>query len=471
MSFAIKNLELTESYHFDVTIEDGLNNFAAKLDLTPSRVVVTIMGERYDKRNCSLVFRDIDRLICHDLNKTFFLYKLRFARGSSRTISDHPKSIGFFESSFEVEYVIFIPTVQNKYCNFNFFSIHSDAISKWIGRTNTQEEIVKAYENKDSNFDDHKKLHEFSANLKNIGVLGVSYNLSWHRSFPNFSSGIIFPPSFNVAFFNHTSSEELKEKYDKTYNLLSFLIGSDFLIKHVEVRFSSGRINHIGSLYYPTRNTFTEHDPNYIFFPLRINLRDNCFELNPFPLDVFNEFYSLPQEKADCFSKYLRYKRMSNIEEKFLGFFRILETLCFKKKSYLDEKLLSELSEKAKPYLMKKFNDKKNVTSFLEGLSRYNNSKYNTEKCIQDFYLALPKSLSCKWKFEKSDIGGICKLRNDITHANNYYADDRELEEKTKFIEMLLIISLCKMIGINLETSESLVNRIRDYYLIVKKEA
>ncbi len=133
---------------------------------------------------------------------------------------------------------------------------------------------------------------------------------------------------------------------------------------------------------------------------------------------------------------------MENPEERFLGYFRILESLCFNKKSYLDEVLLEKLSNRIKPYLIKVFGDKKSVTSFLKGLPRYNNSKYNTQKCILDFYLKIPVLLSGTWKLEKSNIGEICKLRNDITHANDYSISDSRLEENVKFIEVLLVFSL-----------------------------
>jgi hypothetical protein len=470
MSFKIESLELKESYNFDVTVEDGLNHFAAKLDLTPEKVVITIMGECHDERNCSIGFGDIDRLICTDLNKKFILHKLRFIKSSSRTICRHPKHIGYFETSFEVEYVVFSPTGSNENNGFHFISIHSDAISKWIGNTNTQEEIVRAYHNKEPLFDDPKKLNEFLVKLDNIGALGVDYDLSMHSSSPDFSSGINFPPSFNMVFLNDVCAEELKEKFDKTYNLLSFFIGNDFLINRVEVGFSHMSFNRKWSLYYPTKNTSPKYDQGYNFFPLGINLRFDSLGLPPLPLDAFNAFFSLPQEKVGYWDKYLKYKRMSNVEERFLGFFRILEALCFKEKSYLDENLLSELIKRCKPYLIKKFNNKKNVTSFLKGLSRYNNSKYNTEKCIQDFYQTLPNSLLSKWKIEKSDIGSICKLRNDITHANDYYASEHDVEEKAKFIEVLLIISLCKIIGIDLAKTEGLINRIHGYHLIAKRE-
>ncbi len=470
MSFKIESLELTESYHFDITVEDGLNHFAAKLDLTPGKIVVTIMGERYDGRNCSIGSGDIDRLICHDFTKTFFLHKLRFVKGNNRTICRHPKHIGFFENSFEVEYVVFTPTYPHVNNSFQFISIHSDAISKWIGNTNTQEEIVKAYNNNEYLFDDKIKLNEFSVKLDNLGMLGIRYNLSMHSLSPDFSSGINFPPSFRIEFLNNLCTEEVKEIFDKTYNLLSFFLGNDFFIKRVEIGFGSVNFNRNGSLYYPTKDTSPKYDQGYSFFPLGTNLRFDSLGLPPLPLDAFNAFFSLPQEKAGYFAKYLKYKRMNNVEERFLGFFRILETLCFKEKSYLDKDLLFELIKKAEPYLIKKFDDKKNVKSFLKSLPRYNNSKYNTEKCIQDYYKTLPNSLSSKWKIKKNDVGSICKLRNDITHANDYYSSEYDLEVKTKFIEVLLIISLCEMIGIDLAKTERLIHRIHGHHLIIKRK-
>jgi hypothetical protein len=107
---------------------------------------------------------------------------------------------------------------------------------------------------------------------------------------------------------------------------------------------------------------------------------------------------------------------------------------------------------------------------FIKNLPRYNNSKYNTEKCIQDFYLSIPSDLTKNWKFQKKDIGFICRLRNDITHANDYYVSDVDLEEKTKFIEILLIFSLCSKIGIRHDITSKLIDRISGYKFILEKE-
>ncbi len=116
-----------------------------------------------------------------------------------------------------------------------------------------------------------------------------------------------------------------------------------------------------------------------------------------------------------------------------------MESLCFKKKNYVNEEILEEVLKKAKHYLIKKFDDKKNVTSFVKQIIKVNHSKYNTEKCLQDFYKEISIDCSENWRFKKNDFNKICKLRNDITHANDYKIIEREFMEYTMFIEVLLL--------------------------------
>jgi hypothetical protein len=204
-----------------------------------------------------------------------------------------------------------------------------------------------------------------------------------------------------------------------------------------------------------------------ILFPLGDHLVNYQPNYPAFPINSFKEFYALEKKEVGYWEKYIKYRRMTNIEEIFLGYFRLLESLCYQKKAYLNGDLLKEISKKAEPYLIKKFKDKKNVKSFLNGLSRYNNSKYNTEKNIRYFLIKAPKELSSTWKFTKKDIGAICKLCNDITHANDYYVEKGEVENKAKFIEVLLLLRLFLMVGIPMEISSKIINRVDGYSQIL----
>ncbi|CAG35900.1 ApeA N-terminal domain 1-containing protein [Desulfotalea psychrophila] len=469
MSFNLEALELAETYDFGVVVNDGANNFAAKLNLSPEKITITIMGEGGDERNCSLGYCDVDSLICRDLNNTFFLHELTFVKGSSRLISHHPKHIGFFESTFEVGYVIFSPSHLDENNLVESISIHSNKISEWVGTTNTQEEIIRAYNDKEPILECPEKLNEFLTPLDGVGILGVGYNLSMHSSSPRFSAGISFPPSLTIVFLNGQISKIVMDSFRKLYALLAFFMGDDFLVEQVDISFGSSFRSRKGTLYYPSKGLCPRYEQGYSLFPLGLNVRFDSLGLPALPVTSFNNYYSLPEVYSGYFSKYLKYKRMENPEERFLGFFRILESLCFNKKSYLDEELLGQMCDRVKPYLIKKFGDKENATSFLRGIPRYNNSKYNTEKCIQDFYSRIPKLVSGKWKVEKRDIGSICKLRNDITHANDYYINNNEIEEKVKFMEVLLVYSLFEKLGVELTTTAEIAYRMQGYHLVTKK--
>jgi hypothetical protein len=468
MSFDLEALKLAETYDFNVTVSDGTNSFAAKLYLSPGKITITIMGEENKERNCTLGWNSVESLICHDLNKTFFLHDLSFIKEHSMHVSDQPKHIGFFEKVFEVGYVIFSPSHLYERDFITSFSIHSNKISEWVGNTNKQEEIIKSYNNKEQIFDNPDKLNEFSTPLEGIGTLGVRYNLSIHHSSPDFSAGIKFPPSLVIKFFSPQLANEIKNSFLKLYALLAFFIGNDFLIEQIDILFSSGSSRNEGTLYYPSASIAPKYNQSYTLFPLGKDVRFDSLGLPSLPITSFHNYYSLSKVLCGYFLKYLKYKRMENPEERFLGYFRILEALCLNKKSYLDEELLGVICKRAKSYLIKKFDDKRNVTSFLKAIPRWNNSKYNTEKCIQDFYLRIPKSISTQWTIEKSDIGKVCKLRNDITHANDYNINTAQIEEKVKFIEVLLVYSLFENLGVELSTAAGILDRISGYHLITK---
>ena len=467
MTFGIKSLELGKSYTFNVIAEDGVNHFAAELNLSPEAIILKIMGERHEGRDFSCGWGEIDQLTCRDLNSTFLLQKLRLVSSSSRMIPHRNRSIGFFENVYEVDHVIFSPNNVYQDGIVLSLSIHSEAIKKWVGNTEKQEEIIRSYHNKEPIFDSPEKLTEFGQEMPNYG--GVY--LSMHSSSPGFSSGICFPPSISLVFENPISINASYCKYLEIYSLLALFNGNDFAVDLIEVKFGSSSFSQAGTIYFPTTNNIPRHDQGYPLFPLGKNIRFDSLGLPELPLESFNYYFSLPDKKRGYFKKLLTYQRMDNPEERFLGFFRILESLCFKKKFFLDEDVLEDLSKRIKPYLVKRFNDKKSVASFLKGIPRYNGSKYNTEKCIQDFYVKVPVEISKNWTVQKSDIGSICSLRNDITHANDYYVSVHEVEEKSKFVEVLLILALFESINIDLSVSSRIIDRLSGYHLVTKNVA
>ncbi|WP_335852178.1 HEPN domain-containing protein [Aeromonas hydrophila] len=161
---------------------------------------------------------------------------------------------------------------------------------------------------------------------------------------------------------------------------------------------------------------------------------------------------------------------MNNIEERFLGYFRLLESLCYQTKCHLDPDALNALIKRVKPFVRRYFNNSKGVSSFLSGIPRFNRSKYNTEKCISDFYRTLSTTITNEWNLNSEDIKDICTLRNDITHANDFYINEQELTRKTVFIETLLIFSLGEKIGIDTEIMGAVIHRLNGYHILINSD-
>lgn len=466
MSIRPEELYLNESYDFDVTIETKGGKFAGTLKLSPQRITLTIMGEQHAKRKCDIVWQDIETLICKDTNTTFFLMGLRNVEYRGHLIEFLPQKISYFESKYEVENVIYCPTDQFGEIYFTSINIHSKTVREWLGNTIKQENIIGKYKSGGNLFNDDSLSTEFSYKINNFGLMGIHYNTSLHHSSPAFKAGIVFPPSLFLIFESLKTTDEIINTYYDLYTLLSFLTGDELEVEKINASYMPDCFSKSATIYYPREKMPKRNEDSCILFPLSKNLRFDTLCLPELPLSIFDAYFGLDDTHKGYMRKYFRYRRMENVEERFLGYFRILESLCYIRKDYLEEKLLLDLAKKARKYLIKKFGDKKGVDSFIKNLSWFNSLKYNTEKCLQEFFKKIPSKYVEKWKFGKSDIGRICKLRNDITHANNYYTSEAEIEAYAKFVEVLLILALFLKLGVNLEQSLIIINRLNGFLLI-----
>lgn len=471
MTNDFKELLLNEKYNFEVTIETEQGTFAGDLVLTPEKIALKIMGENSGGRRYHN-FQDAKQIICKGRNCTFVLMGLMFVRGGWRLIDPNPSSISYFESNFEVDNLIYCPQYLSNETSFTRFEIYSKTIMEWIGNTQKQSDIIHKYNNdKSTFFKDNDFLEEFFLKIENLGAIGVLYRAVMHHSLTDFRAGILFPPTFYVSFESGKPQEETVSIYKQVYNLLSFITGDELEVEKVILAYEKTGLNisNVASMYYPSQKQPKRSRESCVLFPLGKNLKYEMQGLPELPLEIFQTYFKFDNIYKGYFEKYIRYRRMENVEERFLGYFRILETLCHVKKNYLDEKLLKEIAKKAEPYLIKKFADTKSVKSFIKSLPKHNANKYNTDKCFQDFYESLNFE-ECKkmWKYDKSEFVNICKLRNDMIHANNIDLLEEKIEEYAKFIEILLVVALFKKLDITDDVLENIIHRCKHYFLIMK---
>lgn len=202
----------------------------------------------------------------------------------------------------------------------------------------------------------------------------------------------------------------------------------------------------------------------YPLMPLGFDVRDEVAGYTGLPLELFSNYYILSNREVDFFTRYLRYKRLKSNEEKFLGYFRILERLVHDTGTYVDVNKLENLLEKSQEYLIKKLEcRRKDIKSFAKRILNANSGKYNTATCITHFLEVLPEELKNNMQYGKPDIGKICTLRNDMTHANEYEVSEKDLYNYTNFVHQLLVYALFnKLLNLPLDILNPIRTNFRD---------
>lgn len=458
---------LDQSYSFPVKIENNGTHFAGDLILTPELCSLNIRGDILSDRYPDFLRGNISEMVCSSFDGTFVMYGLRPKYMRSRVMQRYPSLVSHFENQYSLSQVIFVPGSFTSQIEVRAMEIDSRSISKWVGSTTTQDSIVNRYmEGRLFPFSEPIP-NEFELSLGLPGTLCIAYKPSTYYKSSDFSLGFKFPPVLFQEFFGLKSGVEVIESFYKTEMIFSFLVGHSLdvqIIRLVNKEIGKPSL----SLYIP-RGIFGDADKSYDFFPLGMNLRNNQMGLPEFPLNSFVEYFNLAVEELRYFQKYLKYRQLKNAEERFLGFFRLLEKLCFQKDSFVDEKRLHNLIDRTKPFLLRFFGDKKGVDALLKAVLRINNSKLNTAGCIIRFMKTLPTDLVDSWIYGIKDVEEICKVRNDLTHANEFEPVEYEIEQKAKFVEILLIISLLQKICVSTNVSASIVSRVSLYDLIFRR--
>lgn len=470
MAFKTEDLLFNSEYEFNVNVKYDQEKFAGKLSLKKDAVHLIVFGEQGGGQIKSLPWDHIARVECHDFRSTISLFDLRFMSGTSRTISRNPPK-GYFESKYEVGSVLFSKTQFGSHRSFIGINIHSDTISKWLGNTKKQDEIIALYYRSEDLFGlPSDQFLEFSCSIQEKGIVGAAYNPEIFHNSPEFKAGITYPPSLFFMFNNEVSAEYALQITTDVIAFFKFITGGNVEISKIEFLSNAGQISKNATLFFP-RHDADRQKSDYIFFPLGKDLRFDTIGLPEFPTNSIDSFFSQDSRQLSFFRRYLKYRDMNTGEEKFLGFFRLLEALAYKEGKYLDETLLLEVTNRVKPYLARKFADKHNVANFLKRIPRWNASKYNSEKCILDLLKGVPKSFSEKWKYGAKDISAICTLRNDITHANDYEESTTTVSGYTKFVEVLVVYSLLVQIGVEANSAAAVLPRLSGYHEITQIDA
>ncbi|ARG16951.1 hypothetical protein B7L44_10320 [Acinetobacter nosocomialis] len=448
---------LKNDYIIDVRVCDGNSNYSGKLTLTPKECFIEIFTERTPSEE----FKLSESLICSSLypQKTLLLFGTELVSFSSTLLEmQNIDPIWGTSFKFKIQYVIISYNYIENTKKINNFTLNTNFLKKWTMHTKTQDKILNGLFKRDSSRETTGK--EFFQEIQNYGYIGLYYSSKEFSSIDELNAGLKIFPHLRTMFTNSIPMDEIYREYLKLYQLLALFNGGDFKVDTVELEIDEWR-SKPSYMYFPSFQNDELH--SYTLLPLGKDVIYSDQRLATLPLNFFNAYYNLTDEKKEIFKRYLNYKRVHSTEEKFLGYFRLLEKLTFKTKSYVDSDKLSKLLKWAKSYLTKKLDsNSKTMSDLNKRILHTNNSKYNTEKCIADFYDTLPQEIQNSLQFKKDDLRKICKLRNDITHANDYVISDYELYDYTTFINALLFLAITNLLlEIPLETCIPISRRLK----------
>ncbi|MDM1784250.1 HEPN domain-containing protein [Acinetobacter bereziniae] len=429
--------DLMKDYNISVYVMEQNQTYAGRLFLSPSKCTLHVMTERF----ISGEFGFSKTIKCFTNTCSYILCNLgRPSKSIIYNLEDsNNEKVPFYEYKFDLGLVFANKGYRCFPEKISSIIFSAPIFNKWVGTTKIQHNLISQI-HKDIEQTFFQENIEFDRNVNENLKIRLAYILEYHNNRANFNFRTTITPKIAINFRNMINIENINEEIYKFYNLMNFLIGSDFSLNSIywwseEFSLTSS------SIYIPSDfRTFKNDHP---LLPLNPRYLDENFN---FPLELFNNYYLLSENDKSLFTKYSRYKNMKSDEEKFLGYFRLLEKLTSKEKSFVDNEELSKLLDKSKKYLQRKFGcNRKNIEGLINRIEKTNKMKYNTSKCIGDFFDQIPQEISKQLLFDKSELTDITKLRNDITHANAYIHDDVKLYNYTKFINALLFLAFIQI--------------------------
>lgn len=337
-----------------------------------------------------------------------------------------------------------------------------------MGETKTQHEIISKFNGGTLFADGEIVPTEFEQRVDGLGLVVVRYATSMHFSASEFSAGVQFPPKLTILFDVDKTGVECIEVFNKLRDFLAVVVGRKISIQVVSLIPSRGYSFNLPTLYFSEQKV-SYNEERYAMFPLGCNSVRNEFGLPEFPLISINTYFTAPDEIRTYFKKYVKYRTLENPEEQFLGYFRLLEKLTSEKESFVDEIKLDFLLDRTTNFVARYFGNRSAAKKLLQQIRRTNTSKLNTASCITKFMKELPVDLSDSWSLGKSDVEPICKLRNDLIHANEIEPDEKDIQISAKFIEVLLLIALFRAIGVQPQNMVLIVQRMHGYGWVMKR--
>lgn len=434
----------------------GLLKGAVELDNQHHVAEMTIAGNKITLRildfNCEVKRNYMDMLA---LKKVIFSSDLDYFLlfGLELNGSMHMRLGGngrFNDYSYSVQGFLKSKSHLNENISFSRISVFGEGLKKWSGCTRRLERIIGA--GLMNQLPDDDDCTEFEKNIKGLGRIGLYYSFKLGGLSGLHTVGLSVKPNFSITFENGIDLDDLIKHYVDLYMILRFLIGGSIDIDEVKVYSSSHLFRDGADFYFAEKKNSGNRSEMGFFIPYSTPFHDDSE--NEFPTLIWDSYFNCNNDNTrEMIKKYVSYTMVNNSEEKFLGFYRVLEQMTLEKSSYVDEKKLEDFLRENKSNFKKSFPDA-SISDFFRAIKRANKAKNNTESCIHHFISGFSESIIMQLGLKKIPINEICTSRNRIIHQPLFQESDERVFRFMKITEGLVVLAILKNLCISIEKIE-----------------
>jgi hypothetical protein len=439
-----EKLLLNKKYEFRVFVAFTPGNYhLGTLKLSPNKISIQFSCE-FDTFNGEEPFEyHYDEVQCNNFHDYFILLNVEMVRMEDGMLGSSRKC--YRKAEYTIKYVI----KQNSYTfntnNIWGFSLNFLELNEWIGNTTKQEDILFHYENK--NFD-KMDITEFWTFLSTDSKLICHYDWAAYHNSSEQRGGVSFSPKMSCVYAHSVNFERMISDFASLVNFFSLIIGKEINIENITLigQYSIGGNNK--AYMYFCHKSFSASDSHLTFFPLGTNMRFKQENIPEFPLGLFSTYFSLSEYNRNLVKRFLNARTMIYGEDKFLALFRLAEKLSFSKKEYFSKDINDKLLPCVKTLLTDNGVSDKDASKFIKRIEKVYESKNNTEATILIPFSVIKPFLP-EGTQDNSIIGKMTKLRNDITHANEYDTNESTLRLYINLLDVMVIyLILSKLLGV-----------------------
>ncbi|WP_413740328.1 HEPN domain-containing protein [Sodalis sp. RH14] len=440
---------ISERLKGQVIIDD--ESYAAELFINVDEIKIRLFDFNSKINRTYIEMMSLHSLVFQKGNGQYLLFGLKLNESSFMTIGTNES---FDDYTFFAQGFLYSEGELKNNTLFANLSIYGENIKKWSGYTRKLDKIIEC--GIGNKLPDKEDCVEFEKDIPSVGAIGLYYSYRYGGLNGLHTVGMSVEPHVTITFETPICLDKLIEHYIDLYMILRFFIGSPLMISNVKTQNCSDYGRNYTQFYLAEKKEGKRAIDISMLLPYSTIYRDDSE--NSFPESVWENYYNPKNnEIKELIKKYMTYSMIHDNEEKFLGFYRIIEIMTAKKSCYVDAERLSNLLKRSRKLLAKEF-PSTSLSEFFRAIKRANKSKQNTESCIHHFIKNLPEIVVERLNIKDINISEICNSRNKIIHQPLFLETPEKIYKHMNTTEELTKLALLIRLGIPEPTLEEIIN-------------